>query len=218
MFFPRQGPRRRRLTVKRLEGERVRAVLEDLTERTYALDRLLATDDQGNGLYYRFHGWKPQPRGYHTELRVARISPSSGRCAFVLPEWDPTTEIDEAVDALPEALRAPDAVGSCMANLASATVAGLSIHGYRLTRPRGISREVRTAHPVVLAERQRYRRRHDGLDFVLVNVEGPRVRAWNGERIVRVASERLLAVDEDGIGRFYEYRGGGVWAARRNSA
>jgi hypothetical protein len=218
IFFPHEGARRRKLTVKRVERETVRAVREDQTERTYALDRLLAIDAEGNGLHYRFMGWKPRPRGYHTELRVVRVCESDGSCAVVLPEWDPGTEIGVPVASLPKELRVQGGVGSCMANLASATVAGLSLHGFRLSQPRGVSRSEKAPHPAVVAEGQRYRRREDGRDLLIVDDEQPRVSAWNGQRLVRVSAKHLLAVDGSGHGRFFEYRGGGVRATRRKIA
>jgi hypothetical protein len=217
IFFPRSGARRVGLTVKRVEGEAVRAVREDQTQRLYALDRLLAVDGDGAGVYYRFHGWKPRPRGYHTELRVVRACGESDACWFVLPEWDPTAEIAERLTSLPTELRVPGAVGSCMANLASDTVSGLSIHGFRLSKPRGVSRPEKGTHPHVVAIGQRFRRREDGQEFLIVDDDEGHLRAWNGKRQVRMSSERLLAVDDAGRGCYYEYRGGGIRATRRRA-
>jgi hypothetical protein len=215
MFFPLQGKRRLRATVKRVEGERVRVVREDGTEVTLALDRLLASDGEGNGRYYRFHGWKPRPRGSRTELRVISVSPDSRRCVLLLPEWDPAAEIEETSETLPEKLRVAGAVGSCMANLASPTASGLAIHSCRGSKLRVGSRPEIGSHPDVVAEGQRYRRRGGGPELRVLEVTPPRARAWNGRRKVWLSEDRLLAVRPDGSGRHYEYLGGGVWEARR---
>jgi len=218
MFFPRKGRQRLRVTVKRLDGEWVRVIREDGTELSLALDRLLACGEDGSGRHYRFHGWRVRPRGYRTELRVIDVSAESGRCVLRLSEWDPGTDVDEALTVLPEELRAPGAAGSCMANLASSSVAGLGIHSCRKSKVRDSSREASGPHPELLAEGQRFRRLGDGAKFRLLDTEGPKVSAWNGRRVVRILKERLLAVGPDGQGRHYEYIGGGVAATRHKRA
>jgi hypothetical protein len=218
MFFPRDGQKRLRVTVKRLDGEWVRVDREDGTEASLALDQLLAREEGGAGRHYRFHGWRFRPRGYRTELRVIAASAHSGRCVLSLPEWDPETEVDEALAVLPEELRAPGAVGSCMADLTSQSTAGLNIHSCRRSKVRDASRRASASHPELLAEGQLFRKRGDGKKLRLLDVEGPRVSAWNGRRVVRVARERLLEVGPDGEGRHYLYLGGGVTATRRRRA
>ena len=218
MFFPREGRQKLRVTVKRLDGEWVRVIREDGTESSLALDRLLACDEEGNGRHYRFHGWRFRPRGYRTELRVIGVLTEPGRCVLRLPEWDPDTEVDEALTVLPEELGVPGAVGSCMANLASSSVAGLGIHSCRKAKIRDVSREASRPHPELLAEGQRFFRRGDGAKLRLLDTEGPRVSAWNGRRVVRIAKERLLEVRPDGQGRHYEYLDGGVAATRHERA
>ncbi len=214
VFFPRQGERRLRATVKRVEGESIRVVREDGTEISLALDRLLARDGEGNGRYFRFLGWKSRPRGYRTELRVAGVFPDTGRCALVLPEWDPATKIEETLEVLPGKLREVGAVGSCMADLASPTASRLGLHSCRPSKARGGSRTEIGVHPDFVAAGQRYRRR-GGRELRVLKVVSPRVRAWNGNRVIWLSEDRLLAVRADGIGRYYEYRGGGVWQTRR---
>jgi hypothetical protein len=214
MFFPRKGRQKLRVTVKRLDGEWVRVIREDGTESSLALDRLFARDEDGSGCHYRFHGWRFRPRGYRAELRVIDVSAGSGRCVLRLPEWDPDTDIEEALAVLPEDLRFPGAAGSCMANLASSSAAGLGIHSCRKSKVRDASREASGPHPEVLAEGQRFRKRGDGVKLRLLDTEGPKVSAWNGRRVVRVSKERLLAVGTNGQGRHYEYVGGGVAAMR----
>lgn len=215
MFFPRQGKRRLRATVKRVEGESIRVVREDGTEGSLALDRLLARDGELNGRYFRFLGWKSRPRGYRTELRVVGVFPDTGRCALVLPEWDPVTKIEEMLEVLPNMLRGVGAVGSCMADLASPTASRLGIHSCRPSKARGGSRAAIGVHPDVVAAGQRYRRRRGGPELRVLDVVSPRVRAWNGNRVIWLSEDRLLAVSADGTGRYYEYRGGGVWQTRR---
>jgi len=85
LFFPRRGAQRLRLTVKSVEGEWVRVLCEDGSERTVALDQLLARDEAGDGVHYRFHGWRRLPRGYRTEMAVVSVSERDGRCVLVLP-------------------------------------------------------------------------------------------------------------------------------------
>jgi hypothetical protein len=215
MFFPLQGEHRLRGTVKRVDGERIRVVREDGTEVTIPVDRLLASAEDGNGRYYRFHGWKPRPRGYRTELRVIEVFADTHRCLLMLPEWDPSTEIEEALTILPEKLWAPNAVGSCMANLASPTASGLAIHSCKGSKVRAGSREAAGSHPDVIAGGQRYRRLDGGAEFRVLDVVSPRVRAWSGRRVVWLSEDRLLTVRPDGTGRHYEYLGGGVWQMRR---
>jgi hypothetical protein len=218
MFFPRKGRRRLRVTVKRLDGEWVRVIREDGTESSLTLDGLLARDEDGNGHHYRFHGWRFRPRGYRTELRVIDVSAESGRCVLRLPEWDPDTDVEEALTVLPEELRTPGGTGSCMANLASSSAAGLGIHSCRKSKVRDTSREASGQHPELLAEGQCFRRCGGGAKFRLLDTEGPKVSTWNGRRVVRVSKERLLAVGPDGKGRHYEYVGGGVAATRHERA
>jgi hypothetical protein len=215
MFFPLMGRRRLRMIVKRLDGEWVRVIREDGSEVSLALDRLLASDGKGNGCHYRFHGWNPRPRGYRTELRVIRLVPEAARCVLALPEWDPAAEVEESLLALPEEMRTAGAVGSCMANLASPSAAGLEIHSCRRSKVRDASREAERPHPELLVKGQRFRRRSDGKGFRLIDADGPRVGAWSGRRVVRLSSERLLAVAPDGRGEHFEYLGGGVTALRR---
>jgi len=203
--------------VKRIDGEWVRAIREDGSEVNLALDRLLACDREGEGIDYRFLGWRTRARGYRTELRVLSVSEQAGRCSVRLPEWDPETEIDLPLVTLPEELRRPDAAGSCMANLASPSAAGLEIHSCRRTKVRDASREARRAHPDALAEGQVYRRRRDKEKLRLLDTEGPKASAWNGRRVVRVEAAKLLETRSDGQGLDYEYLGGGIVGLRRCS-
>lgn len=216
MFFPRSGRARRLLVVKSVDGEWIRAERDDGARRRLALDNLLAVDEAGNGIHYRFQGWKPRPRGYRTELRVQRVDLGAARCSLVLPEWDPETSVDELLGALPPALRSAGATGSCMANLASPSAAGLAIHSVRPIRARGLSRPARGAHPETLAAGQSFKRRSDGTRFRILEAsrDSETVPAWSGQRTVRLTKERLLARTADGEGRYYVYLGGGVRAAR----
>lgn len=218
MFFPRRGRRRMRLTVKRIDGEWVRGIREDGSEVNLALDRLLARDAAGGGIHYRFLRWRLRPRGYRTELLVLSVSPAAERCSIQLPEWDPETEVELPLASLPEELRRPNAAGSCMANLASPSVGGLDIHSCRRGKVRDASREARGPHPEVLAEGQVYRRRRDGVKLRLLDVDGPRVSAWNGRRVVRIEAAKVLETGAHGDGLHYEYLGGGLVGYRRSAA
>lgn len=215
MFFPRHGKERRRVMVKRLDGEWVRVLREDGIEVSLALDRLFARAEDGSGLHYRFHGWKPRPRGYRTELEVVEASLESGSCSLRLPEWDPDAEISELLATLPENMRSPGVMGSCMANLASPSAAGLGIHSCRKSKVRDASRNASGPHPEVLAEGQSFRRRRDQSRFRLLEVGDSKVLAWNGHRSVRLGAQRLLATRPDGEGLDYEYLSGGINATRR---
>jgi hypothetical protein len=217
LFFPRRGAQRLRLTVKSVDGEWVRVAREDGSEGNVALDQLLARDEGGNGIHYRFHGWKHLPRGYRTEMIVTSIAEDGGKCILALPEWDPGAEIEELLSALPDELRRIGATGSCRADLTSQSVAGLGIHACSTTRVKGLSRAAGGPHPDVLAEGQEYRRRSDRRKFRLLDVDpdSSRVPAWSGARIVRLDASRVLAVRPDGRGKTYEYVGGGVSATRR---
>jgi len=217
VFFPLAGRARAPLVVKRVEGEWVRAERPDGAERRLALDNLLAVDAEGNGLRYRFQGWKPRRRGYRAEIWVAAVDEEKGRCRLVLPEWDPEAEVEELLSALPPALRRVGASGSCMANLASPSAAGLGIHACRAVKVRGLSRPAAGAHPEEVFAGQRYRRRSDGAAFrILEAVPGSRtVAAWNGRRVVRLVRGALLARGDAGGGRRSLYLGGGLRAARR---
>ena len=195
----------------------MRVTLDDLSERRLALDRLLAVDDAGVGAHYRFQGWKPRARGYRTAISVAAVDADRGRCRLVLPEWDATTEVEDLLSVLPLTMRAVGATGSCMANLASPSAGGLSIHSCRATRPRGLSRTSLGPHPDDVAEGQEFRRVVDGVRVRIleVNPSSPGVVAWNGRRRVRLTKAKLLDQMEDGTGRHYLYLGGGLREARR---
>jgi hypothetical protein len=196
-------------------GEWAQVVREDGSEGRLALDRLLANDGEGNGIHYRFCGWHPRPRGYRAELRVLRLLPATRRCLVSLPEWDPTAEIEQPLAALPEQLRSPGAMGSCLANLASASAAGLNIHSVRVVKLKIGSREGLRSHPEVIAAGQRYRRRSDGATFQLLAETPAGAKAWSGSRVVLLSGDRLLATRADGSGRYYQYIDGGIREARR---
>jgi hypothetical protein len=85
-----------------------------------------------------------------TEVGAARIG--RGRYAA-------DTNVDEGLTVLPEGLRAPGSVGSCMANFASSSAAGLGIHSCRKSKVRDASREASGPHPELLAEGQCFRKR-----------------------------------------------------------
>ena len=217
IFFPLLGGNRRPMTVRSVEGEWVRVALGDRSERRLALDRLLAADEEGHGVHYRFQGWKGLPRGYRTAIVVVAVDAEAGRCRLALPEWDPGTEVEELLSALPPTMRAPGATGSCMANLASPSAAGLGIHSCRSGRPRGLSRAPLDPYPEILAAGQEFRRLTDGTRLRILEVDpaSPVVRAWNGRRRVRLDRARLLARRQDGTGRHYLFLGGGAREARR---
>jgi hypothetical protein len=83
-----------------------------------------------------------------------------------------------------------------------------------------LSREANGPHPDIHAEGQEYRRRSDGRKLRLLDVdpESPKVRAWNGARVVRLDVAKLLELRRDGEGMHYLYLGGGVAAMRRRRA
>lgn len=220
MFFPLEGRRRMRLMVRRLDGEWVRVVREDGSETSLPLDRLLARNEAGDGRHYSFHGWKRRPRGYRTELQAIGFTADLDGFLVCLPEWDPDTEIELSLASLPEELRVAGAVGSCMANLASTSAAGLDIHMCAHSPVRGRSREALSAYPDSVAEGQEYRRRRDGARFRLLDCEpqSQHVRAWGRGRVVNLSVDRLLAIGADGDGVDYVYLGGGVAANRRQRA
>ncbi len=217
LFFPRKGAQRLRLAVKRVDGEWVRVIREDGSEGNVALDQLLARDEAGDGINYRFHGWKRLARGYRTEMIVASVSEVGVRCMLVLPEWDPSTEIEELLSTLPAELRRSGATGSCRADLTSQSVAALDIHSCSTAKVKGLSRTGGGPYPDILAEGQEYRRRSDRKKFRLLDVDpdSPTVPAWSGTRVVRLDISRVLATHSDGMGMHYEYVGGGVTATRR---
>lgn len=215
MFLPLQGRCRLLSTIKRVEGEWVRVAREDGTNGRLALDRLLATDEAGEGRYFRFHGWRPLRRGYRTPLVVTAVDRREKRCLVRLPEWDSEVDIAQPLAVLPENLEGVGAAGSCMADLSSPSAAGLNIHSCRRVRAPQGSRAALPPHPDRLAKGQRFRRRADNACFQLLDDAVPRVRAWNGARVVRLSRDRLLATATDGTGAIYEYLGGGVREARR---
>jgi hypothetical protein len=203
--------------VKTVEGEWIRVRLDDGSERRLALDRLLATDDAGHGLHYRFQGWRPRPRGYRAVMRVLEIDFRGARCSIVVPEWDAEAEVEQPLGVLPPALRNVGAGGSCMANLASPSAAGLGVHSFRSVKVRGASRPATPAHPEEVAAGQRYRRRRDGAEFRILDAEpgSSAVPAWSGKRTVRLKRDRLLARTAEGVGLHYSFLGGGVRESRR---
>jgi hypothetical protein len=216
-FFPLSGSQRQRITVKRLDGEWVRVEREDGAERRVSLDRLLASDGEGNGVNFRFHGWKSLPRGYRTGFTVLGIFEEEGRCVIELPEWDPGIGLDVSLTTLPELMQTVGAGGSCRADLSSSSEAGLGLHGFSATMPRELSRPAVGPHPEVLAEGQEYRRRADGKRFRMLEVEpgASTVPAWAGGRVVRLDPARVLATRSDGEGLHYVYLRGGLTATRR---
>jgi hypothetical protein len=220
LFFPRSGDQRLRFTVKAVDGEWARVEREDRSKGRVSVDRLLAVDDEGNGIDYRFHGWRRLPRGYRTELEVLRIVEQSGRGVIALPEWDPSAEIEVSLASLPEALRAQGAQGSCRADLTAVSEAGLGLHGFSVAKAKGLSRAAEGPHPELLAGGQKYRRRDDAKKFRLleVNPDAATVSAWSGRRVVHIEAARLLAKRPDGEGLHYLYLGGGRTATRRRRA
>lgn len=216
LFFPRHGDHRLRLVVKSVEGEWVRVMREDGYKGGVSLDRLLARDEAGAGLHYRFHGWKHLPRGYRTELVVAWVSAERGRCGLVLPEWDPDTEVEVLESELPAVMRRAGAAGTCRADLTAQSVAALEVHSCSTAAVKGVSRARVGSHPEVLAGGQVYRRRSDQRKYRLLDADpdSPTVPAWSGTRIVRLDVARLLATRPGGSGAHYEYLGGGVAATR----
>jgi hypothetical protein len=219
-FFPVAGDRRRRFTVKRVDGEWALVDLEDGRKGRISIDRLLACDADGNGLDYRFHGWKRLPRGYRTEFQVLRISEVEGLCGIALPEWDPAAEVELSLVSLPEAFRTRGAVGSCRADLTAVSAAGLELHDFSAAKAKGVSRIADGPHPDLLAEGQEYRRRADGKKFRVLEADPgtATVRAWSGGRVVHLQAARLLAKGTDRDGLHYSYLGGGLSATRRRRA
>jgi hypothetical protein len=206
--------------VGRVDGEWARTIREDGSKGRVSIDRLLASDSEGNGVSYRFHGWKRLPRGYRTDFEVRRILASGARCVIVIPEWDPATDVDISIALLPAQLRAPGARGSCRADLTAPSTAGLQLHTFRAAKARGLSRAADGPHPPNLAGGQEYRRREDGKKFRLLDgaMEGTTVPAWTGSRVVRLAAARLLARGPDRSGLYFVYLGGGRSVARRRRA
>ena len=217
LFFPRSGDQRLRFTVKAVDGEWARVEREDRSKGRVSIDRLLAADEDGNGVDYRFHGWRRLPRGYRTEFRVLSAFDGSETCVIVLPEWDPEAEIELALAVLPEALRGVGAVGSCRADLTSSSEAGLALHAFSVARAKGLSRTAAGRHPDLLAGGQEYRRRRDGKKFRLLEVdpEAATVPAWSGHRRVRLKAARLLETGPGGEGVHFAYLGGGRATRRR---
>jgi transcription elongation factor len=219
LFFPRSGDQRLRFTVKAVDGEWARVEREDRSKGRVSVDRLLAADEEGNGIDYRFHGWRRLPSGYRTEFSVLRLE-GSGKCVIALPEWDPEVEVELAMSTLPEALRAPGARGSCRADLTSSSEAGLDLHAFSSASAKGLSRAAVGRHPDLLADGQEYRRQRDGKKFRLLEVdpEAATVAAWSERRRVRLDAARLLETGADGEGVHYTYIGGGRSATRRRRA
>ncbi len=216
-FLPLAGTRRLRFTVKRLDGEWAMIEREDGSKGRVSIDRLLASDAEGNGVDYRFHGWRRLPRGYRTEFKVLHVSEESGTCVIVLPEWDLGTEVELVLATLPEALQAAEAEGSCRADLTASSEVGLELHSFSTASVKGLSRAAVGPHPNLLATGQEYRRRRDGKKFRLLEVDpkAATVPAWSGRRTVRLEVGRLLETRPDGEGVYYEYLGGGRAATRR---
>lgn len=220
-FFPLTGTHRQRLTVKELGGEWVRVEREDGSKGRVSLDKLLASHPAGDGVHYRFHGWRRLPRGYRTDFVVSCIAEEEeARCSIVLPEWDPETVVELPLAALPPALRSSGATGSCRADLTAASHAGLALHGFSGERAKGLSRAVGETYPEFVVGGQEYRRRTDGKRFRLLEVQpgSPTVSAWSRRRVVRLEVIRLLARGPDGDGLHYVFIGGGLTAARRRRA
>lgn len=190
---------------------------ENGERRRISLDRLLASDDNGNGIHYRFHGWKRLPRGYRTAFLVVGIDEKAGSATIVLPEWDAEVEVGVPLAALPSVARVRGGAGSCRADLTSTSRGGLDLHGYSENGPRGLSRPAVGQHPELLAKGQEYRRHRDGKRFRILDpdTEAGSVVAWSERRRVRLDPTRLLATRPNGAGRYYAYVRGGVAATRK---
>jgi len=219
-FFPLAGNSRRRFAVRQVHGEWALVDHEDGGKGRVSIDRLLASDDEGNGLYYRFHGWKRLPRGYRTEFEVVRICETTGRCAIALPEWDAVTRVETLLESLPDALRSLGARGSCRADLTAVSVGALQLHDFSAAQARGLSRVADGPHPKLLADGQEYRRRGDKKMFRLLEVDpaAASVAALSGGRVVRLRAARLLARRPDGEGLHFTYVGGGLSSTRKRRA
>ena len=214
-FFPRSGGSRQRFTVGRFDGEWVSVDREDGRKGRVSLGRLLASDAEGNGIHFRFHGFKRLPRGYRTNFEV--VSAVASSCRIVLPEWDPAVEIEVPLAPFPVTTRFLGAQGSCRADLSSTSIGGLELHGFSPAKTKGLSRTADPAHPHLLAVGQEYRRRSDGRRFRLLSVDPalPTVSSWSGRRVVHLDVSRLLATAPGAGGLHYAYLGGGVTDTRR---
>lgn len=135
-YFPLDPHARNRVTLRvvRTSAGTCEARREDASGRTVRLDqtRLLAADDQGVGVHYRFIGYAPRA-GYRTHACVVALE---GRWAKVVcPEWHPGIPITVAAAAIPPILQAAGSWVACKADLGATGPARTGMRDFMAPAP-----------------------------------------------------------------------------------
>lgn len=189
-----------------------------------ARERLLATDESAQGRIYAFMGRRAG--GVRSVLRVE----DAIRRIVTVPEWHPGRPFPYTAP-LPAGTSAGGFVG-CRLDFGlppcGAQDTGMAMQIRELAEPDpdlvreaelllaggipGRFASAASAHPAELRRGQRFRPRsgRSSATLLVEQVQDGRARCFNGRRAVSVSAARLLATDEGGGGRFYDYRGGGV--------
>jgi hypothetical protein len=126
-YTPLKARRRRPFTITRqLKNGRVYAVkLDEQRERiTLETARLLAVDDAGEGLHYRFLGYQPARR-YDTFAYLASLDPNTA--LLCLPDWHSQRLVRLPLVLLPDGTRRAGQWFRCTADLGQPTAGRLNI-------------------------------------------------------------------------------------------
>jgi len=165
-YFPLDGRARNPVTLRvvRVAAGACDARREDAAMRIVRIEaaRLLAADEHGAGLHYRFLGHAARV-SYRTHACVVELD--GGWARLICPEWHPGVPITVAAGGLPPALRHVGAWVACKANLGAAAPAATGLHGF-MTPVKGF--DPAELHAVALPEPARPRApRADAGDIVL---------------------------------------------------
>ena len=182
-FFPLDGRARNAVPIRvvraRAAAGHCEARREDASSRIVRVDtaRLLAADETGAGVHYRFVGYAPRA-SYRTHACVVAVA--GGWARLICPEWHPAMPIAVAAGGLPQALRAVGSWVACKGDLGATTPAAAGLHAFA---PPAASFDPATLHPVSpVDDATQPELRSDAEDVVLFVSEQDAAATMEGDR------------------------------------
>jgi hypothetical protein len=173
-YFALDSRARNRATLRivRVGSDHCEARREDAGARIVRVERarLLAVDDAGAGVHYRFVGYASRS-GYRTHACVIALDGEWAR--LVCPEWHPGMPITVAAAALPPAQREPGSWVACKGDLGATAPARTGLRDLMPPAPRF---DPSTLHPVAVSADDTLGRPSAAEDVVLF-ISGRDVRA-----------------------------------------
>ncbi len=145
-FWPRHGDQRRSFVVGRVQARNSlvwgRFLDQDEGKIRVSEQKLLATREDGHGLYFAFAGY--MPRRYSTWAQLASIDETTNTAVLVLPEWHPSRPVAIPAHLLP--VNTPGAWLSCRADLSAGRAAYLNVADFKIIPDPGPARCHRPAY------------------------------------------------------------------------